>query len=239
MEVNIVLVIIFCIVASVVQACSGLGYTIVMMGLMPLIMPYRSANLVTLISAIAVLITAIIKLREHINYRLLTVPVISSLAARFISLELVAVLPETFLLKFSGVFLICIAVYIAFFSQKIALKPTRLNGGIIGFFAGLFGGLTNISGPIFVIYFLPASKTNAEYSATLQLSFLIGCIFTLGLNAIRGNITTDLLRIGFLGGMGAIAGMIAGLQLFKKINRVMLKRILCVLIVLMGCMQLF
>lgn len=227
-----------CLAAGFVQSTAGLGYTIVSMALLPLFLPYLTANLASLVSAVLVLVTNAWSLRKSIDYRLMALPVLTSLIGRTISLQLFAVAAERFLLTFSGCFLICVAVYLAFFSDRFFLKPTRKNGAIVGFFAGLFGGLTNISGPIFVIYYLPASRSNDEYSATLQFSFLFGCLYTLAIQTMRGHVTKEVVWFGLLGGVVALLGAYAGRVVFKLLNRTLLRKILCVLIAIMGFIQL-
>ena len=94
-----------CLAAGFVQSTVGLGYTIVSMALLPLFLPYLTANLVSLVSAVLVLVVNVYSLRGSIDYRLMAMPVLLSLVGRTLSLQLLFVAAERFLLMFSGVFL--------------------------------------------------------------------------------------------------------------------------------------
>ena len=227
-----------CFLASLIQSISGLGSTIVLMGLLPLFLPYKTANITALVCAIVMLVLTSWSLRKSLQLKLVLLPVALSLVGRILSLQLLDRLSDGVLMKLSGTFLILVAIYLTFLSDKIHLKPTNGNGMLVGFLAGIMGGLTNISGPVFATYYLPASKRNEEYSANLQFSFMVGCIFTLSMHFVKGNITGTLLKYGLIGSIGTIVGVYGGIKIFQKINRTNLRRIICSVIAIMGILQL-
>ena len=66
-------------IAALVQSTSGFGFGIIFMAVMPLILPYKECNVLTLATVLCLQVYTVIKFRRHINYRMVIVPAIAAL----------------------------------------------------------------------------------------------------------------------------------------------------------------
>lgn len=87
---------------------------------------------------------------------------------------------------------------IALFCYKIDIKPIIRNGSIVGTISGVLGGLFSMSRPPLVLYYLAGTKDMTVYSAYFQAVFVISNIYSIILNLIVGNITSDALVLAII-----------------------------------------
>ena len=87
---------------------------------------------------------------------------------------------------------ILLSLYFAFFKSKIKIKPTFLNGLIVGALSGILGGLFSISSPPIVVYSLACTDSKDEYFATNMAFLMVTNIYAAILRAIQGLIDLPL-----------------------------------------------
>ena len=130
---------------------------------------------------------------------------------------------------------ILISIYFLF-NETFHLKPSKTNGIFSGLISGLFGGLFNITGPPLVIYYFSSIENKKEYQGTIQATFFFIVIFTIIIHLFNGNITYDILRMSSVGLIAVIIGSIIGLNIFEHLDKNLIKKILSIVMMIMGFM---
>lgn len=203
---------------SMLQTSTGFGFAIVTMALWPFFIPFKAAAAVEVFSAFAMVIYISIKLRKHINFKMLIFPTISSLMAGTLGVFLLVSSGEAFLRRALGAILFLMAIYFFYFSERIRIKPTPLKGLIAGAISGTLNGLFNIGGPPMVIYFLSSTDDKLEYNATLQFYFTLSAISVLTTHLAMGNFSLEIAKFSLSAAGGLVIGVFAGMYLFKKFS---------------------
>jgi uncharacterized membrane protein YfcA len=126
------------------------------------------------ITAFFMSVSLAIKLRGHINYKLMTFPLISTIIFSFVGVFTLMSTTESLLCRIFGGVLILLSIYFIIFSNKVKFVPTPASGLAVGVISGFFSGLFSIGGPPIVIYFLSITDEKMEYNASLQFYFLSG-----------------------------------------------------------------
>ncbi|MGI6125008.1 MAG: TSUP family transporter [Acetivibrionales bacterium] len=221
-------------IGSFIQSASGFGYAILAMSLWPLVIPFQSAVLVEITTALVMVAYISFKLHKHIRFKLMIYPLIASFITSSIGIATLMSSTETFLRRILGGVLIIMAIYFIFYSEKLKIKPTRINGIIAGAVGGLLSGLLGMGGPPVAAYFLSVTDNKMEYNATLQFYFLICAIYTFGIHLVIGNITGEIIKYSIIGIVGVGIGTTTGLILFKKLSVDIIKKALCIFIMIVG-----
>jgi uncharacterized membrane protein YfcA len=108
-----------------------------------------------------------------------------------------------------------------------------------GFFAGLLGGAYNTAGPPVIIYGNCRGWLPAEFKGNLQSFFLVGTLFVVAAHALSGNLT-EVVWVDFLWVLPAIGlGFVAGTWLDRYLNPELFRKVVLVLLILMGLRLIF
>lgn len=220
----IVLLVLLALIASVLQGSTGFGYSILSMSLMPLLLPYRTAVTVTASSAIAMVLFFAVKLRKHINFKLMIYPFLSSTVTSLAGIYLLVTAPDEWMRRALGGILFLLSLYFIFFSSRIQIAQTRKNGLVAGAVSGLLSGLFNLGGPPMVVYFLSAAEDKMQYHATLQCYFAVNGAVVLLFHALMGDYNPQVLRLSAVSLAGVAAGCLAGYSLFRKMTMSMIRK---------------
>ncbi|MBQ5760968.1 MAG: sulfite exporter TauE/SafE family protein [Clostridia bacterium] len=116
--------------SSLLQSVTGFGFAIVMMAIMPLFLSMEHALAIsTILSAI---LNAVILLRcwRDINLKQLWLPVCFCLCGSTFGTFLMATSPSPIYKRLLGVFLIFLAIWLYFFSDRVRIKPSLTSAGI-------------------------------------------------------------------------------------------------------------
>jgi uncharacterized membrane protein YfcA len=222
------------------QGATGFGMAIICMALLPFFLPMDLTIIVVMwvggFSAAVILW----QIREHLDLKLILIPLCAVIISRFIGVTLVVGLMYTEIIKvILGIVLIILSVYLAFFNQKFKIKPSAVNGTIAGSMSGLLGGMFNISGPPMVVYMLGVTDNKMVYSACLQFAFCIGAFSNAVFFGLHGALIPEagfltLLLCVITGLVSSFIGARVGISLFKKMNRKLLFSTICCVMALSG-----
>lgn len=229
---QICLLIVISLLASFIQGCTGFGYSILCMSLLPLILPYKLAVTATAASSFFMVFYFTVKLRKHIHLKLLFWPLISSTVTSFAGVFLLANTSETWIRHILGLVLFCLSLYFIFLSDKMHISQTPTNGLIAGTVSGIFSGLFNLGGPPMVVYFISAADDKLQYHATMQCYFAINCVIVLLSHVIMGNFNIEVVQCSAMLLVGIAIGSFAGFALFRRISASVMRRLVY------GCMML-
>lgn len=234
MNTTILCFIIIVIVASMLQAAIGFGFPILAMGFFPLLFSYTKS--VALCQAVAVATTTVmaIRYRKHVPWRTflpLLVPTIAiSSVFTFVSISL----NSNVMFMILGSVLVLLAIYFMVFSQKLRITPNFRNAVCIGSFCGILNGLTSICGPPAALYLLTAYEDKKEYIGCIQTLFCISNIVSILIRISLGSLEFTDFNYIIIGWAAMALGTILGLNVFKRLDNKVFKKIVYLFIGLNG-----
>ena len=182
---------------------------------------------------------AAIRLRKHVEWRLLAAPILGYTVIIFFTVWLSSVSPDAILRKLLGCFLIAMAVYSTAMAGKIKIKPSFRNGVIAGSAGGVLSGLFSAGGAPIAIYMLPASKENQTYIANMQMYFTFTAGIALTTRCLNGQVTGEALSYTAVVVVMIILGIALGSKIFNKLNADNLRKAVYVAIGLSGLLLIF
>ncbi len=224
---SIILLIVFCTGASVIQRVSGFGFGIFIMTMLPHIMPsYGEATTLSgILSALQSLyvLTTVYRL---IDWRRVIPILLTFIVVSYFAVQYVSVAADVHLKHLLGVVLILMSCYFLLISEKIHLRPTLPVQISMGTLSGLMGGLFAMQGPPAVLYFVASETDKERYLASTQVYFFIGnSIMTL--YRTQSGFLTPTVGYGCLYAfVGVIVGTQIGKLLFNKMSTVILRKVI-------------
>jgi uncharacterized membrane protein YfcA len=125
----------------------------------------------------------------------------------------------------------------------LGLKFPRLEGSVWAYSAGLVGGLLggayNISGPPVIVYADCRRWPPQVFKSNLQGYFIVSSTAVVVVHALNGNITQLVMKafwwtLPFIG-----VGLLAGLSFDRWLNPPLFRRVILILLVVMGARLMF
>lgn len=214
---NVAVIALIALLSAFIQSSTGFGFSIIAMSLWPLVMPLKYASAVTAISSFFVILGIAVKLRKHINYKLMLYPLISSTVTSLIGVAVMMAIADAIMRRVLGLVLVLLSIFFIFFNDKIHFRQTPVNGLIAGSVSGILSGLFNMGGPPMVVYFLSVTENKMEYNATLQCYFTLNGGLVLLLHLLMGNFNPQIAQYCGVSVLGVALGTFAGFALFKKL----------------------
>ena len=222
----IIILIVFCFGASIIQSVTGFGFGIFIMTVLPFIMPsYGEATTLSGILAIVLSTYMSFKYHYHISWKKITPILIVFLITSYFAISCVAEIDDYILKKILGIVLICISIYFFIYSEDIRINPTIQNQIGLGTLSGLMGGFFGMQGPPAVLYFLSSSDSKEEYIAAAQTYFLIGNFMMTIYRAQKGFITAAVGEAWLIAIAAVCVGIWIGTLILKRMSIAMLKRV--------------
>ncbi|MBO4990839.1 MAG: sulfite exporter TauE/SafE family protein [Firmicutes bacterium] len=222
------------LVASLLQSVSGFGFGIVFMAIVPLFLPYSTALGISSILSGTLNLVILRRCWRHVDLKQLWLPVLFCLCGSSIGTFLLVSSPSPIYKRLLGVFLIVLAIWLCFFSERIRIQPTTRNAGIAGIVSGLCGGLFSVNGPPMVLYFISVIDDKKTYMATLQCYFILNNIYLLTIRTMSGLMPKGIAVSALWGLAGLAVGSFIGGCIFNRIDGKKLKQLVYVVMVLSG-----
>ena len=220
--------------ASLLQSVSGFGFGIVFMALTPLFIPYTTSVGISTILSGTLNLVILKRCWRDIDWKQLWLPVLFCLCGSSIGTFMMATAPSPIYKRLLGVFLIILAIWLSFFSDKVRIRKTTRNAGIAGVVSGLCGGLFSVNGPPMVLYFISVIEEKKTYLATLQAYFIINNIYLLIIRSASGLMPEGIGLSALFGLGGLLIGSFIGGKIFNKIDGKKLKKIVYIVMVVSG-----
>ena len=220
--------------ASLLQSVSGFGFGIVFMALTPLFIPYTTSVGISTILSGTLNLVILKRCWRDIDWKQLWLPVLFCLCGSSIGTFMMATAPSPIYKRLLGVFLIILAIWLSFFSDRVRIRKTTRNAGIAGVVSGLCGGLFSVNGPPMVLYFISVIEEKKTYLATLQAYFIINNIYLLIIRSASGLMPEGIGLSALFGLGGLLIGSFIGGKIFNKIDGKKLKKIVYIVMVVSG-----
>ncbi len=221
-----------------VQSMSGFGLALVSMALLPGIVGIQVAAPLVALVGIPLEFLLLLKYRSALNIHAVWPLIIASLFGIPLGIYVLKRVDEEIVLTILGIVITGYALY-SLLEVKLPQMnhPTWAYGS--GFFAGLLGGAYNTGGPPVIIYGNCRGWLPAEFKSNLQSFFLVVTLFVVAAHAFSGNLT-EVVWLDFLCAVPAIGlGFVAGTWLDRYLNPALFRKVVLVLLVLLGLRLIF
>lgn len=218
MEIMFLWLILASFAGGFLQAAIGFGYATVVMAVFPLFLPSIPVS-----STVCAVLSLVASSTMFLQYRRDARPrhVLWLIAAYFVVMPFATIwsagAPKIVLSVIFGLFLILLGLYYLLTVDKTRISATPGTGIAVGAIAGVFGGLFSVSAPPAALYCLSTLDTKEAYVGTLQFFFLITNIYSVGVRAISGQVTTSVLAWSLISAGGLLLGLWLGrVALYKR-----------------------
>ena len=226
------------LLAVFVQSMAGFGLALVSMALLPGIVGIQVAALLVALVGIPLEFLLLVKYRSELNISAVWPLILASLFGIPLGIYVLKRVDEDIVLTFLGIVITGYALYFLLEVNLPQMKhPIWAYGS--GFFAGLLGGAYNTAGPPVIIYGNCRGWLPAEFKGNLQSFFLVGTLFVVAAHVLSGNLT-EVVWVDFLWVIPAIGlGFVAGTWLDRYLNPEVFRKVVLVLLILMGLRLIF
>ena len=221
---------------GMVQGACGFGAGLICMSVLPYMIDYKELVPMMYIAAVVISLRLIIKTYKHINWKVLLMPTAVSLAGRGVGIFAFKNLESAALGIILGILIILAAIFQLVFKNRIKIAPTHKNGAIAGLLSGVMGGIAGTGGPPLVVYYMNTGLEKYEYISTIQMSFLMGALFSIGVMAAAGGYSVGILKYSAVAAVGIAVGGFLGLKIFHRINKEKLIIVINIMLLITGSM---
>jgi len=215
------------------QSLSGFGSALVAMALLPGLISIQLATPLVAIVALILELVLIIRFRQSLAVRDIWRIVLAALIGTPLGVYILSNVDEKISLAILGFVITGYAVY-----ALMGLHLPQLDKPVWAYLAGLFGGLLggayNTSGPPVILYADCRRWTPDVFKSNLQGYFVVISMAVVTSHAFNGSLTPQVWRLFLLTTPFLLIGLIAGLSLDRCLNPVTFRRIVLVLLVVMG-----
>lgn len=222
------------LVASFVMGLTGFGIALVAMAFLPWVMPPATAIIVLTIYALVFSLVVMIQLRRDITARALVALFAGTIAGTPLGVWLLASLPVSALNRLIGLVLVAVVAL-----ERCGSLP-RLSGRGwalgAGFVAGVVGGAVGTPGPPVVVYATTQRWSPRTLKANLMTFFAVNQGVILLGYWWAGLLTPPVLTATAVFAVPALAGLVAGMAVFGRLDATVFRRIVFALLLVSGLM---
>jgi uncharacterized membrane protein YfcA len=219
--------------ASFVLGLAGFGIALVAMAFLPYVMSPVTAIIVLTIYALVFSLVALIPLRRDVTPGALGDLVTGSVAGTPLGVWVLATLPVSGLNRLIGLMLVA-AVVLELRGAMPARLPGRAWGVGAGFLAGLLGGAVGTPGPPVVMYATTQGWGPRTVKGNVMAFFVVNQAVILAGFWWAGLLTPEVLAVTAGYSLPALAGVLAGMALFTRIDAARFRRLVFGLLLISG-----
>lgn len=224
--------------ATFVQSSMGFGLALVSMPLLVTLLGIQvAAPLVALVATVAEL-AILLRYRHALNLRAVIRLTAAAVVAIPIGVLALRHIDAAIVTTILGIILVLYSLY-ALFSPNLPELAQHAWAYGFGFVAGMLGGAYNTAGPPVIIYGNCRRWPPEEFKSNLQGFFVVNGIIVIAVHAFSGNFTSEVWDNVLLSLPGIALGLIAGFLLSKRINAELFRKIVLVLLIILGVRLIF
>jgi uncharacterized membrane protein YfcA len=235
MSLEILLIAIVIFIASALQGVFGFAFMLIALPLLSYFMSLKAA--VPLLSLLFLLssIIQMLQLRGKFTYRNVMSLLIGAVFGIPIGIFFILELNERLIKAVLGFVLIAYSVY-SLLMKRTPLHFPEWTGYLFGFLAGVLGGTFNMTGPPLVFYISGQQWKKINIVGSLNFFFFITTVLVIAFHIVAGNVTQEITIKFLILSPVMVAGLTAGLHIFKRVNEDNYRKGLFVLLMIMGIM---
>jgi len=204
--------------AALLQAITGFGFALIVMPLVTLALPLRTAVPLVAVTGLTAYTVNLLRFREAVNWREVLRLAAASALGIPIGFWALSQVPEAAISRVLGVVL---AGY-GFFSLAAPVVPP-LRGRWwfvpVGVLAGCLGAAYNTPGPPVVVYGALRQWPKDEFRAVVQTLFFLNGILIVGSHLLAHNLTGQVWALYAWAAPALLLGLWAGSRLDRKVNQ--------------------
>lgn len=221
--------------ASVVQGISGFAFGLIVLMVFPYLFGYSDALVLANLMTLVLLLYNAYLYRHYCAWKWLPVGV-----SVFAVTDLIGVLvlkrvgdsPIWYTLL--GVMFILMAVYMVWGQNKLRIRANQVTLAVFSGVTGLLIGAFAVGGPIMAVFFMEACPSKEEYLGTIQVLSLFGMSLDMAFRIANGMVTWALVGDTLQALVFLVAGVLVARRLVQRIDALMLRRIVCILLMVNG-----
>ena len=238
MEIELILIGSFIfLVSAMLQGLSGFGFSILAIPLITLFISPRTAVPVLILFSMIINIVVLYSTWKEINLRKIWILLFFAIIAMPLGAHLLVILNENTLKIFIGCFIFVFGLLLLLGFKK-QFKHEKLSMIPIGLISGLLGGSISISGPPIILFMANKGVEKHAFRGNLAIYFFLLNIFTIPVYFLNGLFTKEVFSYSVVFFPGLLAGVIAGNLLSHKIKEDHFKKLILILLILMGILSL-
>lgn len=229
------LVIVFFIVLAgcFTQSLTGFGVALVTMAMLPPVLGLQIATPLVALVAIALEFLMLIRYRASLKFKSILGLLLSSLIAIPAGVLYFRRLDEEIAVFLLGLVITLYALYALTGLHMPELKHPGW-AWLFGLFSGLLGGGYNTSGPPVIVYGNCRRWSPQEFKSNLSGFFLAGSSVVVSTHWAGGNLTSDVWFLFLISLPALLVGFLLGQGMDKWLNPESFRRIVQVLLVILG-----
>jgi len=224
--------------AALIQSISGFGSGLVTMAFLPGLIGIRTASPLFALCAIPLEIILLIRFRQELSLHEIWRVVLASIAGVPFGIILLKIASERIVLTVLGAILISYGLY-ALMGKRLPRSDHFSLPWVAGFLGGILGGAYNTSGPPVILYSDTQDWLPERFKSNLQGYFIVNSVQVLIGHYLAGNYQLEVLRWMPYAISGITTGLVVGALLDRHIPPVLFRRIVLVLLIVMGVVNLF
>ena len=220
-------------IAVFTQSLAGFGVALVAMALLPTLVSIQVATPLVALVGLTLETFLLIRYRSALNIRAVLPLALAAMIGIPLGVWALKEIDERLILRVLGVVIAAYALY-ALPGFRLPELRSPAWAYFAGLIAGALGGAYNTAGPPVIVYGDCKRWPPAEFKSNLQGFFLVASVFVALGHALSGNFTPQVWRY-FLWSLPAVAlGFLLGTALDRYINPLVFRKIVLVLLVILG-----
>lgn len=222
------------ILSAFVQGTTGFGFGLTAMALLPFIVSPQQANILVTILSVVNSLTITLRMHRHANWRAVAMFLLGAVVGLPIGVYYLRMLSAVVLKRIVGLVVTGAALSVMF-SDQVRPRPVRqFWAPVAGTIGGVLSGVASIGGPPVILYTLLCRWDKEEMKATLVTYFTIAGLIKVAILMYSGMFTAKICTWAALTAPIVILGTHVGMHVFRFIPQKTFRRIVCVLLVLIG-----
>lgn len=224
--------------AAFVQSVSGFGSALVSMAFLSALIGVRVAAPLFAVCGVLLEIVLLIRFRQELSLRDIWKVVLASILGVPFGVILLGRVSERIALAVLGLILISYSIH-ALMGKRLPQSDHFSLPWLAGFLGGMLGGAYNTSGPPMILYADTQAWEPERFKSNLQGYFIVNSLQVVLGHYLAGNFQPEVLRWLPYAIPAIAAGLLAGALLDRHIPPLLFRRIVLVLLIVMGFVNLF
>jgi uncharacterized membrane protein YfcA len=221
------------LLAVFTQSLTGFGSGLVSMAFLPGLLPVvTAAPLVALLTSTLELLL-LVRYRSAFNLRAVWPLMLASFFGIPIGVFALRRVDENVLLALLGAIMAGYALY-GLLNLKLPELKQPVWSYVFGFLAGILSGAYSVGGPPAIVYGNCRRWEPDEFKGNLQGFFLVNDAIVIVTHAISGNLTPRVWNLYLLALPALLIGILAGVGLSRRIDPSLFRKLVLILLVVMG-----
>lgn len=219
--------------AILTQSIAGFGVALVAMPMLVTLMQPVAASTLLAITSLPMQVIILWRYRHALQARSLWRLMVSSVIGIPLGVYALATLDQHVILTALGVVLIAYSLC-SLVELKLPLLTMPAWAFGFGFFAGILSGAFNTGGPPFVIYGQCRGWKPDQFKANMQLLLMVNAIIVVIAHLAAGHLTDDVLNHYVVTLPTVFVATAVGFRISERINAVLFRRVVLVLLLMIG-----